>query len=159
MHKAFIYAKKSIDSINNGRSNSFEVEAEVSSIDENDPRIARFVFTDKVAASRQDSNVISIDTYTKSMLYRNQEIQATSPIVELNDNKPPEIVSAEFSNYTDSSKPQRDFIKIDFKTLNEAGDTGVITSLRDLWVNARGPDCSNKFFYLRDDYDGKIDIL
>jgi subtilisin family serine protease len=159
VHKALLYMpKKSIDSNNNGRSNSFEVEAAVSSIDENDPRIARFVFTvDKVAASRQNSNVISIDTYTKSMLYRNQAIEATSPIVELNDNKPPEIVSAEFSNYTDSSKPQRDFIKIDFKTLNEAGDTGVITSLRDLWVNARGPDCSNKFFYLRDDYDGKID--
>ena len=37
-----------------------------------------------------------------------------SPIVEMSDTQPPEIVSAEFSNYTNPSSPQRDFIKIDF---------------------------------------------
>ena len=84
-------------------------------------------------------------------------MQVSSPLVELNDTQPPEIVSAEFLNYTNTESPQRDFIKIDFKTLNETANNGVISSLRDLWLSARGPDCSNKYFYLRDDLDGKID--
>ena len=159
-HRANIYMpQKSIDSDNNGRVNSSEIIAVMAQIDENNPRIARFVFTvDKVAASQtQNNNRVKIETFTKSMLSRDQQMQVKSPTVELNDNNPPEIISAEFSNYTDSSNPQRDFIKIDFKTQNEAGDNGIISSLRDLWVNARGPDCSDKTFYLRDDYDGKID--
>ena len=159
-HKGLLFLPaKSIDSDKNGRTNSRELQTVMSTIDENNSRVGRFVFiVDKVAASaNQDQNYLAIETFTKSMLYRSQNMQVSSPLVELNDAQPPEIVSAEFFNYTNTESPQRDFIKIDFKTLNEPANNGVISSLRDLWLSARGPDCSNKYFYLRDDLDGKID--
>jgi subtilisin family serine protease/subtilisin-like proprotein convertase family protein len=160
-HRAFIRLPvKAISSEKNGRANSSELLVVSAQMDDNDSRIGRLTFTvDREAASNSiDYSRIIVDSHTKSMLYSGSDwVYVPSPIVEMSDTQPPEIVSAEFSNYTNPSSPQRDFIKIDFKTLNEAGSNGVVTSLRDLWISARSPDCSTKVFYVRDDFDGKID--
>jgi len=160
-HRAFIRLPvKDISSDNNGRANSSELLVVSAEMDDNNSRIGRLTFTvDKEAASNTiDYSTIIVNSHTKSMLYSDSNVvYVPSPIVEMSDTQPPEIVSADFSNYTNPSSPQRDFIKIDFKTLNEAGANGVVTSLRDLWISARGPDCSSKVFYVRDDFDGKID--
>ena len=151
---------KTSDSQDNGRWNSRELLVAAGEIDENDPRISRFVMSvDKEAAHPTDTRgYLQIGIATKSLLYdSNNQVYITIPASELGDTQPPEIVSVDFSNYTNPSSPQRDFIKIDVSTKNEAGTNGVVTSLRDLWLSAKSPDCFDRVFYVRDDYDGKID--
>ncbi|MDA0976568.1 MAG: S8 family serine peptidase, partial [Proteobacteria bacterium] len=151
---------KTSDSSDNGRRNSRELLVAMGDIDENDPRISRFVMSvDKEAAHPTDTRgYVGIGIATKSLLYdANNSVIITLPASELGDTQPPEIVSVDFSNYTNPSSPQRDFIKIDVSTKNEAATNGVVTSLRDVWLSTKGPDCFDKFFYVRDDYDGKID--
>jgi subtilisin family serine protease/subtilisin-like proprotein convertase family protein len=129
-------------------------------IDENDQRISRLIMSvDKEAASPFDTRAsVQIGISTKSLLYdSNNRADVTLPVDELGDTQPPEIVSVNFSNYTNPSSPQRDFIKIDVSTKNEVGTNGVVTSLRDVFLMTKGPDCYDKVFYVRDDYDGKID--
>ena len=151
---------KTSDSSDNGRWNSRELLVAMGDIDENDPRISRFVMSvDKEAAHPTDTlGYVQIGIATKSLLYdANNQVNITLPASELGDTQPPEIVSVDFSNYTNPSSPQRDFIKIDVSTKNEAGANGVVTSLRDVWLSTKSPDCFDKVFYVRDDYDGKID--
>ena len=151
---------KTSDSQDNGRWNSRELLVAMGDIDENDPRISRLVMSvDKEAAHPSDTRgYLQIGISTKSLLYdSNNQVDITLPVNELGDTQPPEIVSVDFSNYTNPSSPQRDFIKIDVSTKNEAGTNGVVTSLRDLWLSAKSPDCFDRVFYVRDDYDGKID--
>ena len=152
--------RKPIASVDNGRWNSSELLFTMGDIDESDSRISRFIMSvDREAAHPTDARgYIQIELRTKSMFgdYNNRP-EITFPLVELSDIQPPEIVSVNFSNYTNLSSPQRDFIKIDVSTKNEVGNNGVVTSLRDIWVSTKGPDCFDKVFYVRDDYDGKID--
>ena len=151
---------KTSDSQDNGRWKSRELSVVMGDIDENNPRISRFVMSvDKEAAHPTDTRgYVQIGISTKSFLFdNNNQADVTLPVDDLGDTQPPEIVSINFSNYTNPSSPQRDFVKIDVSTKNEAGTNGVVTSLRDVFLSTKGPDCSNKAFYVRDDYDGKID--
>ena len=145
---------------NNGRSNSLEVQAEFAEIQDSDTdsRIAKFTYEIPIEAASENGDDMFFQLYAlgKNHLYSVVQYEASTPASTIADMNPPELVSAEFSNYTDGSFPQRDFIKIDVKTINEAGDNGIITSLRDTWISTRAPTCNRKTFYVRDELDGKL---
>ena len=146
---------------NNGRSDSLEIQMELAEIQDldTDSRIAKFSFELPIEAVTENGDNMFFNIYGlgKNQLWGISSLYASTPASSSADINPPELVSAEFSNYYDASFPQRDFIKIDVGTLNEAGDNGVVTSLRDTWIATRGPTCNRKVFYVRDDLDGKID--
>ena len=147
--------------LNNGRSDSIEVQMELGEIidSETDSKNVKFEFEIPIEATSVDVTDWFIYFYAhgKNHLFSQSSLTYAGTASSITDTKPPELVSAEFSNYSDTSFPQRDFLKVDVKTLNEAGDNGVVTSLRDVWIYTKSPNCSNKIFYVRDDFDGKID--
>ena len=158
---SYIFAPmKSGKDNNNGRNDSLEVQTEVAEIQDSttDSRIAKFTFELPIEAASENGDNMYFNVYAlgKNQLLGSTNLWASTDASSIADMNPPELVSAEFSNFYDTSFPQRDFIKIDVETLNEAGDNGVITSLRDTWIATRGPTCNRKIFYVRDDFDGRI---
>ena len=146
----------------NGRIDSIEVQMELGEIidSDTDSKNVKFEFElpiEAAAAEDETSWFMTFQAMGKNHIGSETSLYYTPVYSTIRDTKPPELVSADFSNYSTSSIPQRDFLKIDVKTANEAGDNGVVTSLRDVWIYAQGPTCFGKVFYVRDDLDGKID--
>jgi len=146
---------------NNGRADSLEVKMVLGEIQDSDTdsKIAKFSFEVPIEAATEigENWFLQVYVHGKNNLYAVTQFEYTGTTSNIADMNPPELVSAEFSNYSDPSFPQRDFLKIDVQTLNEAGDNGIITSLRDTWISTRGPTCNRRVFYVRDDFDGQID--
>ena len=153
----------------NGRRDSFEIQAELGEIDSSNPKIARLRFEiDIEAAIRSGAAFYGeysfvINPVTKSYLSNQASLSSGSKAVNLIDSEradmlPPEVISGSFSNYSNSSYPQRDYVKFDLTIKNDADSLGNITSVRDLWIDTLGPTCNNEIFYVRDDLDGKIDV-
>ena len=122
-----------------------------------DSRIAKFIFELPIEAVTENGDNMYFNIYGlgKNQLLGISSLYASTPASSSADMNPPELVSAEFSNYYDASFPQRDFIKIDV----DGYENEVMSNIEEMITNSNDMKIALCTYHAQEDYSKYSKIL